>query len=340
MSTKKLQTSRRKLLKGTAATAAIAPFFIGRSAKAAEETLKFATVAPPGTPWAAAGAKIKKVAAEASGGDIKMKMFFGGAMGGEKEIVQACTSGRLSGIGTSMGALAQVVPELAATELPYLVSDAKAGEKMLMANQTMIHDLLWDAGLKLVMLTENGTRSIGTRGRAVNTPADLKGLKIRTQESKWHIYTFKTLGAKPVPMGVTEVLSSLQTGVIDGYDNTKVFAMAAGWQKGVEHWCESFHIYQGAAIVFSKLTWEKLAPEVQEALSPDSEAIKKITKRTFRKLHGMESVLRQNLIDSGLEVTTPDLGPWQKLGRQVQDAYRKQASKSGAKLLDGLRKAT
>ena len=60
-------------------------------------------------------------------------------------------------------------------------------------------------------------------------PSDLKGLKIRSQESQIHIEMWKAFGASPVPISIPEVMSALQTGLVDGFDNSTLFTSATGW---------------------------------------------------------------------------------------------------------------
>ncbi len=343
MSAKKPKTSRRTLLKGTAATAAIAPFFIGRPALAAGEpelTLKFATVAPRNTPWSQLANKFKKWTDKKTEGRVKIKIYYGGVSGDETKTAEATQAGRMGGWGGSMGALALAgVPELEAFELPYLFSSSKKAEQVLKDNRTMLHDLLWERGFKLLMFAENGFRSLGTTF-PVETPADLKGRKIRTQETKAHIATFKGFGASPQPMGITEVLSSLQTGVVEGYDNTKLFAFAAALYMGTTHWTETKHIYQPAAIVLSrKGAWEKMPTELQEALDTESEEVLKMEKRGFQSVHALEPQLEQNFRDLGIVFNKPDLAAFRKVADKVHADFRGRASKQGKALLDVLKKA-
>ncbi len=339
MSAKK-PTSRRTLLKGTAATAAIAPFFIGRPASAGEPelTIKFATVAPNDTPWMRLASKFKKWVDEKTEGGVKVKVFAGGALGPEVQTGEACKAGRIGGWGGSMGALALAgVPELEAFELPYLFSSSKKAEAALNANRTMLHDLLWERGFKLLMFAENGFRSLGTTF-PVETPADLKGRKIRTQETKAHIATFKGFGASPVPMGITEVLSSLQTGVVEGYDNTKLFAFAAALYMATTHWTETEHIYQPAAIVLSrKGAWDKMPKEYQDALNTESEEVLKMEKRGFQTVRTLGPQLGKNFDDLGIVRTEPDLAAWRKVAEKVHADFRGRTTKQGKALLDVLK---
>jgi TRAP-type C4-dicarboxylate transport system substrate-binding protein len=103
----------------------------------------------------------------------------------------------------------------------------------------------------------------------VKTPAALKGKKMRCQESDVHLAMYKALGASPVQIAVTEVLSSLQTGVVDGFDNTPLFTFAASWHQGIKggHYTLTEAIYQPGIVVANKAWFDKLPEEVKKGVA-------------------------------------------------------------------------
>lgn len=257
--------SRRRFVQGSAA-AAIAPFFIGRPASAfeAEFTMKIATAAPPETPWANQMKGLKALMWEGSNKRLKVKPYLGAALGGEQETVDAVKRGAIQCYGGSVSALASAVPEVACIELPYLFKNEKKADKVI--DDAIFQDLdalLWSRGFKLFFFSENGFRSIGSTF-PITSMKDLKGRKMRSQESDEHLDTWKAFGASPVPIAVTEVLPSLQTGVVDGFDNTPLFAFAASWYQGVQYFTLTEHIYQPGIVVLSRKWYETLPIELQE----------------------------------------------------------------------------
>ncbi len=257
--------TRRRFVQGSAA-AAIAPFFIGRSARAADSpefTMKIATAAPPETPWANQMKGLKALMWEGSGKRLKVKPYLGAALGDEQYTVNEVKRGAIQCYGGSVSALSSAVPELACIELPYLFPTEKKADAVI--DGALFADLdalLWDRGFKLFFFSENGYRSIGSTF-PINSLADLKGRKMRSQESQEHIDTWTAFGASPVPISVTEVLPGLQTGVVDGFDNTPLFAFAASWYQGISHFTLTEHIYQPGIVVLSRKWYETLPPEIQ-----------------------------------------------------------------------------
>lgn len=234
-------------------------------------TLKLATVAPDGTPWAEQMQQYKARVEKESGGKIKVKPFYGGTLGDENSTVAETRRGSIGMWGGSTAALGSVVPELQMLELPYLFQSASEADYIL---DEVLHDdlkkLLADRGYVLAFWAENGYRSFGSKFGCIKAPADLKGRKMRSQESSVHLDTYRGIGASPVPIPVTEVLTSLQTGVVDGFDNTPLFAFAASWYQGVKFYSVTDHIYQPAAVLISKKVFDTASPELQKILLGDA----------------------------------------------------------------------
>ncbi|MCZ8341950.1 MAG: TRAP transporter substrate-binding protein DctP [Leptospira sp.] len=233
----------------------------------AQTTVKLATVAPDGSPWANELSKIKKKIETESQGQIKIRLYPGGQMGGENEILQQVIRGKLQGAGLTAGALANTIKELNVLEIPYLFNSYAQADCVL--DEHVIEDyrkLFESKGLIFVTWAENGYRSIGTKSNPIKTPADLKGIKIRIQESPVHIAYWKQLGVSGIPIAIPEVLPSLQTGVVEGFDNTPLFTLAAEWQTAIKHFTLTRHIYQPAAIVYSKKFWDTLNEDQKKIL--------------------------------------------------------------------------
>lgn len=337
----RFSSTRRRFVQGTAASAAIAPFFIGNAHAAAPIKIKLATVAPEGTPWAQLMTKFKKYVEEKSNGELDMVALLGGAAGGEQETAESCKKGKLQAWGGSMASLESMLPELNAFELPYLFPTWQKGYKVLGTVRTHLHDLMWERGFKLAMFSMNGFRSLGTTF-PVNTLADLKGHKIRSQQSDVHLMMWKQYNVSPVPMAITEVLSSMQTGVVDGYDNTELFAFAAALYMATTHWTLTKHIFQPAAVVYSRKFWESLPAEMQAILDPAQEELIKMEERGFRSIAAMQPQLEKNFVEAKIVVTkleASELKKFESAGQKVHDKFYKKTSDAGRKLVDAIKAA-
>lgn len=300
---------------------------------AATYTVKIASVAPEGTPWASGVTEFKKQIEASSAGRVAVRPFLGGVLGDENETVQACQRGQIQGVGASTGAIASIVPELNVLELPFLFkSEAEADYVLDTTILATVEKSFRDRGLVLGFWSENGYRSFGTRYGAVHSPADLKGHKIRSQESPVHLEMYKQLGASPVPIPTTEVLTSLQTGVIDGYDNTVLFATAAQWTSATKYYSLTNHIYQPAAIIFNKAFYDGLPADLQaQMLAPRKGLMQKMRS----EIRAMQPFLLENLAAMRITVYKPtaaERATFEAPAKAARDAYMARAS-AGEKAL-------
>ncbi|MFO0601172.1 MAG: TRAP transporter substrate-binding protein [Myxococcaceae bacterium] len=229
-------------------------------------TVKVGSVAPEGTPWAEWIDSIKARIEKDTAGKAKLKIFLGGKLGGEKEMVEETKNGNLQMFGGSTGSLAQYVPELNVLELPYIFTSDAEADFVLDKLRDQVGKLLEAKGFVMVMWAENGWHGYGVKGKCVENVADMKGLKMRSQESYVHLETYKAFGASPVEMAVPEVLGALQTGTVDGYSNTPLFSFATSWYQGITHYTYTRHIYQPALMVISKKFFDAQSDDVKKAL--------------------------------------------------------------------------
>lgn len=302
-----------------------------------DEKMKIATVAPERTPWADLLKRYRKAVKEASGGRIDVKTYLGGIKGDEQSIVRQVYKGTLQAGGVSTGAMATLVPELSMLELPYLFDSADQADAILDGPvKPLLEKLLEAKGFKLLMYSENGYRSFGTRGGFVKSPADLKDKKMRAQENPVHVEMYRALGAAPVTISVGEVMPSLQTGVVLGFDNTPLFTQAVSWHQAIDHYTVTEHIYQPAVVVANKEWFDKLSAEDQKALTDPAGDLEKKGRKAVRAL---EPLLLQNFEKQNVKVyklTEAEKQAYRDATRGVWDKAREGASDDGKALLDAI----
>ncbi len=325
---------RRTFLKSSAIAGVGAATF-GASARAAEPvTAKIATVAPDGTPWAEQLKNLRTRVEAGTQGRVKIKPFLGGALGDENVTANECKRGAIPLWGGSTGALASIVPELALLELPYLFRNEAEADHVL--DEVLVEDfkkVLSARGFTFLFWAENGYRSFGSTFGPITEPGHLKGKKMRSQENDAHIEMYRALGALPVPIAVTEVLSALQTGVVDGFDNTPLFTFAASWHKGIKHYSLTEAIYQPGIVVANKAWFDKLSPEDQKTLIGDQHGEAVTGRKGVREL---APLLVENFRADKIQVHT--VSPEQKavfakLCEPVHQKWVKGKGKSAAPML-------
>ncbi len=195
-------------------------------------------------------------------GRIKVQPFYSGSLGGERESIEAVQLGTQELTLTSTGPVPNFVPEARILDVPFLfrdkaharaVLDGPIGQEMLVKFEPK--------GFKALAWAENGIRHMTNSKRAVNTPEDLKGLKMRTMENPVHIAAYKGFGIVTTPMAFPEVFTALQQGTVDGQENPLSVIMAAKFDQVQKHLSLTGHVYSPAIFLMSKAAFDKLSAE-------------------------------------------------------------------------------
>jgi len=290
-------------------------------------TLKIATIAPEGTPWEKQLKQLKQRYEAGSKGRIRVKLFFGGSLGGEKALVRRCAQGTIQMAGVSTGAAASLVPELNVLELPYLFHDADEADRILDdVVKPQMAKLLAAKGFVFGLWAENGFRSFFTRERPINSVADLRGLRMRSQESVSHLNMYRAFGANPQPIDATNVLTSLQTNVVDGFDNTPIFAFATSWYQAAHHMTLSEHIYQPGLILISKQWYDALPADLQQVVSDIPQQFVVDGRHGVRDL---TPLLLKNLGRSGITLHHLEAAQRAEFERVAHTSWDRTVAKSG-----------
>lgn len=309
-----------------------------QEAAAAPITLRIGTVAPEGTPWEKQMKSLRSHIERESQGRVKVRVFMGGSLGGEKALVRRVSQGTLECFAGSTAALGSVVEELNIIETPYLFDDAATADRALDGPALpIVQQALSEHNFTFGLWAENGFRSWFTRERPIRTPSDLQGLRMRSQEASVHLATYRAFGASPNPIDVTNVLTALQTGAVDGFDNTPLFAFATSWYQAAHHLNLSQHSYQPGIVVYSS-TWLNQQPaDIREMLTHIPANIVADGRQGVRR---MDPILIQNLERAGIEVHRPtaaERAQFAKIGVPLQDTVAGSSGTHGRELLRALR---
>jgi tripartite ATP-independent transporter DctP family solute receptor len=209
-------------------------------------------------------------------GRYKIQTFYSGSLGGERESIEAVQLGTQELTFTSTGPVPNFVPEARILDIPFLFRDKAHARAVL--DGPIGQDLLakFDAkGFKALAWGENGVRHMTNSKRAVNAPADLKGLKMRTMENPVHVAAYKGFGIVTTPMAFPEVFTALQQGTVDGQENPLSVIMAAKFDQVQKHLTLTGHVYSPCIFLMTKATYDKLSPADKTAfLEAAKEAVK------------------------------------------------------------------
>ncbi|MEO7242864.1 MAG: TRAP transporter substrate-binding protein [Variovorax sp.] len=207
----------------------------------------------------------KEVAARTNG-RYKIETFYSGALGGERESIEAVQLGTQALTFSSTGPVPNFVPETKVFDVPFLFRDKAHARAVLDGpiGQEMLTK--FDAkGFKALAWAENGFRHMTNSKRDVKTPEDLKGLKMRTMENPVHIAAYKGFGIVTTPMAFPEVFTALQQGTVDGQENPLSVIIASKFDQVQKHLTLTGHVYSPAIFLMNKADFEKLSADDQKA---------------------------------------------------------------------------
>jgi len=201
--------------------AALAPACRGRGERALILRLSHSMTAG-NTALHVFGDRFRQVVESMSGGEITVRLFPSGTLGQEREVVQQLQEGLVDFMVSGTAIWGSVAPKLQVLDFPFLwrdwphvhsVIDATLGTAAAayLASSVRMRPLAWGDSF--------GFRHVITRSRDITEPAQLAGLKLRTIQSAIYVKAVELMGASPTPMAFGEVYTSLQTGVIDGYEH-------------------------------------------------------------------------------------------------------------------------
>ncbi|RPI02907.1 MAG: TRAP transporter substrate-binding protein, partial [Zetaproteobacteria bacterium] len=191
------------------------------SAQAGAKTvIKIGTVVAPDHPENVGARKIKELIEKKAGDRLEVQVFTDGQIGDQRTMVENLRTGVQEITWVTVGFFGSYEPILNVIESGYLFRDSQHSYKVFdgpMGNE--VRALVEKHGVKLLGFYEAGMRHITNNVRPINGPADLKGLKIRTPQAKYHLNTLKYMGANPVAMSFGELYTAMQQKVVDGQEN-------------------------------------------------------------------------------------------------------------------------
>lgn len=297
--------------------------------------IRLGTIAPAGTPWETQLDAWKRSLAELSGGKVHVKAYLGGLKGTENEMVAACKAGDLDIVAVTTAALATEIPAFQVLELPFLFNSAEELDYVLDNHVVDLARKLADQhGYVFHSWGENGFQNYGSRDKAILKPADLHGLKVRSQESTVHIMAWQTFGAVVTPIDTSKVREALRQGSIVAFEQTPIITFVSGWYREIKHYTVSHHIYQPAVILYSKKFFAAQSPQIQAVLlSRDAD----FTTKVRRELRLLEPELLANLAKAGVEVHTLSVADREAFAEVARRSHSKFVNHAAPEALEMLR---
>jgi tripartite ATP-independent transporter DctP family solute receptor len=301
---------------------------------AGAQELSMGNVNPPRHGTSLAAQQFIDKLGELSAGKIKVAHHHSGALGGEREVAQQIQLGAVDFGPITTAPLSTLVPELSVFQLPYIFRDYEHVFKALDGSDTLqkyYDGVLEKRGLKLVGFIAAGYRGIYGH-HPINSIADVKGRKVRVQEDKILVATFKALGMISTPIAFPEVATALQTKVIDFAEGGVNTFYHNKFYDIVKNVADVRHTHQAVALIMSRGSWQKQDAAGQKAIM-DAWAHAREFNRKF--ILDEDKTIQDQVRAKGVAITKPDAAPFREATQGVyQEFYGTPAGKDARAMVD------
>lgn len=274
----------------------------------------------------------KEKVEEYSEGRIRVDLYLGNALGGERETIEMLMQGLIEISMVSDSVYSIFEPKWAIMDLPYFVStreqawaflDGEGGDRLA--------ELMLAKGVRILAYGENNVRQISNSKREIRSPRDLRGLKIRVPENPAQVDWLRSVGAIPTVLPFPELFPALQQGVVDGQENGMLYGFYANFHEVQSFWTDTNHDYSGTPIAINEALWQSLPPELQDALQRAADEVVELNRQAILKA---ESEVISNLQKLGVKVTL--LTPEERLAFEAtaKPIWQKYAPRLGNDFMD------
>jgi TRAP-type C4-dicarboxylate transport system substrate-binding protein len=230
------------------------------------ETVKLATIAPKDSPYYDVLRELGEEWRTASAGAIELRIYAGGAAGDESDIIRKMRVGQFQAVAVSGGGLADILPEVRALQMPLMFASDGERDYVFERIHPKLAALAERRGFKVLAWAPTGWLYFFTQKPVVH-PDDLKPLGIFAWAGQsGYIEAWKAAGFRPVPLPTTEILTSLQTGLVNAVAAPPIVALSFQWFGLAKHMCDLKWAPLDGAIVMPLEIWTSFPPDLQPKL--------------------------------------------------------------------------
>jgi tripartite ATP-independent transporter DctP family solute receptor len=255
---------------------------------------------------------------EKSGGRMKVEIYPNEQLGTEKECIEAIQLGYLAITKTSTAPMEGFVSKMKIFGIPYLFRDSEhfwkalkgpIGKELLLAGQAK--------GLRGLCFYDAGARSFYSK-REINSPADLKGMKVRVQNSIMSIKMVQAMGGAATPIPFGELYTALDQGVVDAAENNPPSFYTSRHYEVCKYYTMDEHTMLPDILVISTRVWKNLTPEFQQILQ---EAVDESVEYQRKIWAEAEQNDLKTVEQQGVKIIHPDKQPFRDSVKSVWDEF-------------------
>lgn len=255
--------------------------------------------------------RVAKEVKEKTGGRIDIQVFPNSQLGSGKEMVEMVSSGALQMVTEGAGAVAAFLPALSVVEAPYLWRDPAHMSKLAGTPffAKLNDDLVAKRGMRMLNVTYYGKRHLTTGTKAVKTPADMAGFKIRVPPVDVFQSMAEAWGARATPIAFGELYLALSQGVVDGEENPLPTIQSAKLYEVQKYLVLTGHILTPRLVIANEAFLKSLSPADRAIFTT---ALANGEAWQNQELLSQESALVATLKNQGMTVIEPDVALWRK----------------------------
>lgn len=307
-------------------TLALSMGMMAVSAHAAPIVVKFSHVVADTAPKGQAALKFKELAEEYLPGKVEVQIFPNSSLFGDGKEMEALLLGDVQLIAPSLSKFDRYTKQLQVFDLPFLFDDTEAVTRFQNGEKGKeLLDSMHKYNLQGLAYWHNGMKQLSTNKSKLERPEDVKGLKFRIQSSDVLESQFRELKANPQKLSFSEVYQALQTGVVDGQENTWSNMYSQKFHEVQKTVAETNHGAIDYMVVTNSKWWDSLPEDVQEGLA---RAMAEATEYGNEQAGLINEKARQGIIDDNkaqLQQLTPeDVAAWREAMQPVWQKYSKE----------------
>src|SRR5262249_52926322 len=243
-------------MKHLAELAIVATLVAGSTDAALAQTIKLATIAPKDSPYYDVLREMGEAWRTMSAGAIELRIYAGGAVGDESDIIRKMRVGQFQAVAVSGGGLADILPELRSLQMPMMFASDGERDYVFDRIHPRLAELAEQRGFKILAWAPTGWLYFFTQ-KPVIRPDDLRPLGIFAWAgNSGYVEAWKAAGFRPVPLPVTELPTSLQTGLVNAVAAPPIMALSFQWFGLANHMSDFKWAPLDGAIVMPLATWK------------------------------------------------------------------------------------
>lgn len=287
--------------------------------------VKFSHVVADNTPKGQGALKFKEVAEELLPGKVEVQVFPNSSLFGDGKEMEALLLGDVHLIAPSLSKFDRYTKKVQLFDLPFLFDDMAAVDRFQQSEKGKeLLNSMRNRGLQGLAYWHNGLKQLSTNEDKLQRPEDVKGLKFRIQSSDVLEAQFRALNANPQKLAFSEVYQALQTGVVDGQENTWSNIYSQKFHEVQKTIAETNHGVIDYMVVTNSKWWDGLPEDIRAGLQKAMDAATKYANEEAAKLNERD---RQRIVDAGkakvVKLSADDVAAWRKAMEPVLQKFEK-----------------